>query len=227
MKAIFGDVPIGAVLLDMDGTLLDTEPVYAGAMLSALASLGYAVPEPMVRAMVGLPGAECIAMLKAHFGGAFDVKHFHGTYIVHRDERLLAGIPLKSGVLELLDHLTDLGLPSAVATSASRSNAEANLTRTGLRNRFEYVFTRDDVARGKPDPALFLRAAEAVGVPPAACLAVEDSHVGVRAAHAAGTVPIMVPDLLEATPEIAELCAAVLEDLHELRALLRPREVVA
>ncbi|MCW3474989.1 HAD family hydrolase [Limobrevibacterium gyesilva] len=212
--------PVEAVLLDMDGTLLDTEQVYVGAMFGALVELGFAVPDALASAMVGLPGKECMGLLQGHFGAAFRADAFHAAYVAQRTERLRDGIPLKPGVIELLDHLAAAGLPTAVATSSSRSNAETNLGRAGLLARFGAVVTRDDVVQGKPDPALFLKAAAALGRPPGRCVAVEDSHVGVRAAHAAGTMPVMVPDMLPPNEEMRRICVAIAGDLHEVRALL-------
>ncbi|GEO15378.1 hypothetical protein MAE02_30740 [Microvirga aerophila] len=85
---------------------------------------------------------------------------------------------------------------------------------------FQAVVTRDDVENGKPHPESFLTAAELLKVDPADCWALEDSHNGVRAAHAAGMATIMVPDLLEPTKEISSLCAAVLPSLHHVRQTL-------
>jgi beta-phosphoglucomutase-like phosphatase (HAD superfamily) len=81
------------------------------------------------------------------------------------------------------------------------------------------VVTRNDVTRGKPHPDLYLKAAENLGVAPEYCLALEDSHNGVRAAHAAGCLPIMVPDLLEATDEMRRLCISVASNLNDVRSL--------
>jgi HAD superfamily hydrolase (TIGR01509 family) len=213
--------PVRAVLLDMDGTLLDTETIYVGSMFAALAEMGFHLEERLIHAMIGLPGQECMALLKGAFGERFQYKEFQPVYVTHRTERMKAGIPVKPGVFELLDLIDAAGLKVAVATSSNRVGAETNLAASGLRARFAAVLTRDDVEVAKPHPALFLRAAEAVGEVASACLAVEDSHVGVRAAHAAGTMTVMVPDMLPPTDEIRALCLHVVEDMHAVGALLR------
>ena len=87
---------------------------------------------------------------------------------------------------------------------------------------FQAVVTRDDVANPKPHPEPYLTAAARLGVPPGDCLAIEDSHSGVRAAHAAGMQTVMVPDLVLPTDEIAALCAAVMESLHAVHAAVFP-----
>ena len=212
--------PVRAVLLDLDGTLLDTETIFVGSMLAALAEVGIVLPERVVHAMVGLPGKEVVALLTAELGPGFHYPSFQPVYAGHRDARLREGIPLKPGVLSLLDRATEAGLPLVVATSSARDGAREKLEGAGLFGRFAAVVTRDDVEAPKPHPALFLKAAEAAGYLPGACLAVEDSHVGVRAAHAAGTMTVMVPDMVPCTDEIRALCLHVVPDLHAVRDLL-------
>src|SRR5207302_1685493 len=119
---------------------------------------------------------------------------------------------VKPGAVELLDAAESARLPRAVATSSSRAKAMHHLRAAGIVDRFDAVVTRDDVVRGKPHPDLFLRAASALAIAPARCLALEDSYNGVRAAHAAGMPVIMVPDLLPATEEMRGLCHAILDD---------------
>jgi HAD superfamily hydrolase (TIGR01509 family) len=213
--------PIRAVLLDMDGTLLDTETIYVGSMFAALADMGLHLEQSLVHAMIGLPGQECMALLRDSFGERFQYKEFQPIYVAHRSQRMQGGIPLKPGTVELLDLIDAAGIRVAVATSSNRDNAHTNLANAGLLPRFAAVLTRDDVAAAKPHPALFLRAAAALGADPAVCLAVEDSHVGVRAAHAAGTMTVMVPDMLPPTDEIRALCLHVVPDLHAVAALFR------
>ena len=133
---------------------------------------------------------------------------------------LAEGVALKAGVLELLDHLDELGLPRAVATSSSRANAREHLGHNGVFERFAVIVAREDVERHKPNPDPFLKAAALMGIAPEACLALEDSHNGVRAAHAAGMMTVMVPDLLEPTDEMHEKCVAIAESLHRVLDLV-------
>ena len=133
------------------------------------------------------------------------------------------GVVVKAGVVELLDYLEVAGIPRAVATSSSHPTVRRQLGPNGLDRRFQAVIAAGDYARGKPNPDPFLAAAERLGVDPASCLALEDSHNGVRAAHAAGMMTIMVPDLLEATSEMRGLCVAVTDTLHGVRDLIAQR----
>jgi HAD superfamily hydrolase (TIGR01509 family) len=133
------------------------------------------------------------------------------------------GVALKAGVIELLDHLDALGLPRAVATSSSRDAVDAHLGHHGLLARFDAVIAREDVRRHKPNPDPFFAAALALGVDAEFCLALEDSHNGVRAAHAAGMMTIMVPDLLDPNEEMELKTIHIAESLHEVRQLLLAR----
>jgi HAD superfamily hydrolase (TIGR01509 family) len=162
-------------------------------------------------------------MLHARYGESFPLAEVSRAFIANRDEILGAGLPLKSGAVELLDALQAVECPMAIVTSSSQRTADAHLQLAGIRHRFETVLTRDDVLRGKPSPDLYLLAASRFGLPPDACVAVEDSNHGVTAAHAAGAITIMVPDMVTPTDESRARCAAVLPDLGDVLQMLRER----
>ena len=208
---------VSAVILDMDGTLHDTETVYHTALKQAVRAVGFAVTDAFCHSLIGVPGPESDAMLRDHLGPDFPFAVCDRLYEEHRDRAFITSVPLKAGAVELLEALGQHGLKVAVATSASRHAAGLHLSRSGLGAHLPVVVTRDDVARGKPHPDVFLRAAALLGVPPGECLAVEDSLHGIRAAHAAGMMPVMVPDLLVPTDEIRTMCAHIAIDLHEVR----------
>lgn len=212
--------PLGAVIFDMDGTLHDTEGVYHEALKDAVRDVGFAVTDAFCHSLIGIPGPESDAMLMAHLGPDFPFAEFDRRYEDMRNRALAAEVPLKAGALELLDALARSTLKVAVATSASRRAADLHLGLSGLRTRLPVVVTRDDVARGKPHPDAYLRAAELLDVRPEQCLAVEDSLNGIRAAHAAGMMPVIVPDLLAPTHEIRAMCVCIARDLHEVRLLI-------
>ena len=215
--------PPAAVILDMDGTLLDTELIYIRTFLETATTLGFPLPESFLHTLVGLPGGDFQARLRAHLGQDFPYAEHRRMYLARRTELLDEGIKIKPGALELLAHLEATSMPMAIATAATRVNAEDYLRRAGLRHRFEIVLTRDDVENSKPKPDLFLRAAAGIGIAPEHCVAVEDSHNGVRSAHAAGMMTVMVPDIVAATDEVRALCVAVVASLHDVRRLIGGR----
>ncbi|MGP9812264.1 HAD family hydrolase [Rhodopseudomonas sp. NSM] len=214
---------IEAVLLDMDGTLVDTERVYIESLTEVLTERGLPDALATCHSMIGLPGPECQALLVARYGEALPLAAINRAFAAKRDARFADGLPVKAGTLELLDTLRDARCRVAVVTSSSRKTADLHLTLAGIRARFDTIFTRDDVDRGKPAPDLYLLAAQRIGSAPQNCVAVEDSSVGVAAAFTAGAITLMVPDLLQPDQDTREKCAAVLPDLHAVLATLRQR----
>jgi HAD superfamily hydrolase (TIGR01509 family) len=215
------DEPVEAAIFDMDGTLIDSEAVYMAGMQDAARTLGLDLPISICHAMVGVPRHECNVLLQDHFGADFDLETFRGHYAASVQERLRERVPIKPGVVELLDFLADRALPLAIATSANRETAERNLRRAGLLDRFQAVSTRGDAERPKPAPDIYLEAARRLGVAPAHCVAFEDSSVGIIAAHAAGMRAVMIPDMLPPTEEARAKSLHIVEDLHEVLRRLK------
>jgi HAD superfamily hydrolase (TIGR01509 family) len=207
----------------MDGLLFDTERLYQEALVLAAAEGGHEVAQEVFNRTVGLPWVQSRATLLSHFGEAFPVDAFQEAWVRHFWVIAETRLELKPGALELLDALDQLGLPRAIATSSSRRTIERHLTAYDLSARFNEIVGHGDYEHGKPAPDPFLKAAERLGVEPRSCLALEDSHNGVRSAASAGMMTVMVPDLLEPTDEIRMLCTFVARDLHEVRrSLLDP-----
>jgi len=208
---------VEAVIFDMDGLLVDTEAWVRELMREASRRRGVELPDAVFLRMVGLPHAAGRAVAAEHFGPAFDIDAWDREIgeLARAQETL--SIAVKAGAVELLVALQALGIPRAVATSSGHAAVERQLGPSGLLSRFQAVVAHGDYARGKPFPDPFLLAARRLGVAPEHCLALEDSHNGVRAAHAAGMMTVMVPDLLEATEEMQALCVAVADTLHDVR----------
>ena len=211
---------VDAVVFDMDGLLVDTESMFRDVMMETSRRRGVHLPVEVFLRMVGLQHEASRAVAMAHFGDDFDYEPWIADAWALAHARTAVGVAVKEGVVELLDYLDAAEIPRAIATSSGHPSVNRTLGPAGLLERFQTIIAGGDYARGKPNPDPFLTAAARLGVDPVACLALEDSHNGVRAAHAAGMMTIMVPDLLEATEEMRSLCVAVSETLHEVRALL-------
>ncbi|HEY4266107.1 MAG TPA: HAD family phosphatase [Micropepsaceae bacterium] len=209
--------PLSAVIFDKDGLLLDTERIVREAMFASATDLGYRMDDTLFLSLIGHARDANDRQLQAHFGADFPLSDYREKCRLYFEDLCRSEVPVKPGARELLSFLKARGIPAAVATSTGRARSEENLMRTGLAKFIAALVTRDDVERPKPHPECFLKAANLLGVSPKQCLALEDSHHGIRAAHGAGMAAIMVPDLLEATPEIRILCAGVLPNLDAVR----------
>jgi HAD superfamily hydrolase (TIGR01509 family) len=212
---------VKAVVFDMDGLLVDTEVLYCDALAAEAGAMGYDLGMDVLKQMIGHSWAGSTTVLKAHFGEAFDTERLREGSIVRFYELAEGGIALKAGVREVLDVLVARDIPRAIATSSRRSEVEHHIGHHDLLDRFQVIVASGDYPRPKPNPDPYLIAAERLGVEPACCLALEDSHNGVRAAAAAGMMTIMVPDILDPTEEMHSLCIRIARDLHEVREMLQ------
>jgi len=214
--------PFQAVIFDMDGTILDTESVFRTIVFEVCAELGFEMTDAVHMGMVGSSHETTNKLLVDTYGMAFPYTLFDERCRFIMGERSHGGVPVKRGAREFLAELHDRKIPMAIATSSRQPHAHKHLGAAGLLDLFDTVVTRDDVINPKPHPEPYLTAARRLGVDPLACLALEDSHTGVRAAHAAGMQTIMVPDLVHPSEEIRELGIAILESLDHVRLLAFP-----
>lgn len=210
-----------AIIFDMDGLLFDTEALYLEASKLAAKEQGYIVSSQILAGTIGLTWNESKILLLEHFGADFAVDEFVTVWLTHFDAIAATRLSLKPGVVELLDLLDALEIPRAIATSSAHQAVQHHLTAHNLHGRFHEIIGFGDYVASKPAPDPFLKAAERLGVEPRLCLALEDSHNGVRSASSAGMITVMVPDLVEPTDEIRGLCAFVVPDLHVVRHMIR------
>lgn len=211
-----------AVIFDMDGLMIDSERVSIGCWSQAALELQVTLPEGFFLHMVGLGERDCQLLLQRHVDGAERIDALFARCHQLYEERTQAGLPLRPGIIELLDLLQAHGVPRAVATSTRQPRANRKLAASGLLSYFDAVVTSSDVQHPKPAPDIYLLAAQRLGQDPARCLALEDSPAGTRAALAAGMTVIQVPDLVHPDPAQRALGHRIVDSLHDARALLVP-----
>lgn len=219
---------IRGVLFDMDGVLFDTERLSIGIYRQVTAEMGFALPDALVQTVAGGNAAATQAAIKKALGPQLDYERLDSE--VHRRMRQALdenGVPVKPGARELLSFLAAENIPAAVASSTRHATVQRMLAQTGFAKFFAALVGGDCVPRSKPAPDIFLAAAAALNLPAGACLALEDSPNGVRAAAAAGCVTVMVPDLIAPTPDLTALCTDVLPNLHQIIAFLQARRGAA
>ncbi len=217
---------IEAVIFDMDGLMLDTEPISQLAWQIAGRELGFAIPPSLSLQAIGRNSKGIKTLFRAKLEETFPIDLFLERANIHYCEMLREKpAPVKPGVFEMLDYLEVEGIPSGVGTSTRRTLAEHKLDSTGLAERFEFVVAGDEVENGKPAPDIFLRVAELLQTEPEKCLVLEDSEMGVRAAIAAGMTVFMIPDLIVPTPEIERMAHGIFESLSVLVEEMRNGKV--
>lgn len=178
-------MPHDLIIYDCDGTLIDTETIYAEVNLNAYHAIGLThwTMDSYVDAMVGIPVTAGRKILESDYGGPLPADFEHNIEREVR-KRFLAELKALPGVRDAVGGVDG---PRCVASSTSLVPLKRNLTTAGLIDLFDpHVFSASQVSRGKPHPDVFLFAAETMGVKPERCLVIEDSVPGVLAARAAG-----------------------------------------
>lgn len=210
-----------AAIFDMDGLLFDTESIARWAWKQALKNHGYIMSDNLYMEVVGRDLSWRKKLLKKVYGETLPFESVTIERIAIGDEReLREGLPMKPGVLDLLQKLSGLGIIIGLATGTGRTRAIRRLTNAGINQYFTTIVTSEDVAEGKPAPDIFLEVSHRMNIPPAECMVFEDSCVGVKAAFAAGMCPIMVPDIEQPSPEISSLAYRVFNSLEQVQKLL-------
>jgi HAD superfamily hydrolase (TIGR01509 family) len=210
-----------AVIFDLDGLVLDTEPTYRLAWERAAQEMGFALDDAFFAGLSGCQGSDVEAALLARVGSDFALPEFRRRSGEHwRSHVESHGIAVKAGAGRLLEHLRQSGLPFSLATNSRRQYAERCLHLAGLAGAFPLMVARDDVARGKPAPDVYLETARRLGLAPAACLVLEDSLPGLTAAYQAGMAPVLVTDCAATAQAGAALAWRILESLEDVPAML-------
>ena len=210
---------IRAVVFDMDGVLVDSEPFGFEAMRRVMARYGLPYGEAENAEFLGRTTLDSCRILKTRHRLPESEETLADWYVEGMLEQIASGPIPMAGVPEVLRGVRAAGYQLALASSAEPRVIDANLDALGLRPLFEAVVSGTQVARGKPAPDVFLAAAERLGVPPAACLVVEDSRNGLLAAKAAGMRCAVVPCAHTRHQEFGEADHRIAA-LSELLALL-------
>ena len=210
---------VRGVILDLDGTLLDSMPLWHEIDLQFLSENGIEPPENISE----IVGKMSITEWAEYFIREFSMP-YTPEYVIRRIEGMAEtayreSIPLKPHVSAFLDALDAAGLPYGIATATYRNSADAALRRLGLLDRMQFVLTGEDVQEGKTSPEIYLFAAERLGTAPEETLVVEDALHCVRTASAAGFLTAGVYDaavLPEEWEEMRRICTVTGTDLMKL-----------
>ncbi|MCI6859086.1 MAG: HAD family phosphatase [Eubacterium sp.] len=199
------------VIFDMDGLLFDTERLYRESWKNTAIAFGR-VPDPMFpQAVCGTSGEMMLELIRQYYPGV-DAIEFKAACVDPIEHYLKTSTPEKPGIHEMISYLKENGVKIAIASSSNKNTIIQNLKNTKLINYFDIVVSGEDVHFGKPNPEIFLLAAEKMGLDPKECYVFEDGFNGIRAGAAAGCATVMIPDLNPPTKEIEELCGGRIFD---------------
>lgn len=210
-----------AVVFDMDGVLFDTEIICLQAWKMVGEEYHIEDIERTAIGCIGLNLTDTKAFFQKKYGADIDFEFYKAECSKHISEIIdREGLPLKPGVKEILAFLKQKSCRIALASSTAKSGVLKHINRAGISEFFEVVVGGDMVEHSKPRPDIYLMACSKLGVEPCEAIAIEDSPNGLRSAHAAGMMPIMVPDLIAPTAEIEKLLYARCDSLLEARDFL-------
>jgi HAD superfamily hydrolase (TIGR01509 family) len=207
---------VEAVVFDMDGVLIDSEPVWERVRRGFVAEHGGHWAADAQDRMMGMSTGEWSAYLSADLGTGLPPQRVAEQVVAAMTAQYQAHLPLLPGAVDAVRALA-ARWPLAVASSAPRTLIDAVLDASGLRPAFAAAVSSEEVPRGKPAPDVYLEATARLGIAPAACAAVEDSSNGLRSAAAAGLAVIAVPrPEYPPAAEALDLARLVLDSLTEL-----------
>ncbi len=205
-----------AILFDMDGVLVDSEPLFLSAINRLLVQEGV---EPVSvqeneEFLIGTTIGETWRQLKVRRPLPLPAEEYINRYDDIVRQVMQEELEPQPGVRELIQACKERGLPKAVASSSLHMWVDLKLSAIGLTGAFDAVLGGDDVTRGKPEPDIYIKAAESLGVPPEECIAIEDSPIGIAAAVASGAYTICVRTEYTRNLDVS-LAHTILETLEE------------
>ena len=211
---------IKSIIFDMDGVIFDTELVYLEIWSKVFEKYGYKLQKEVYAEVLGTGRENVKKVFLNNYGNELPIDKMYREKDEDLEKAVDKGIPLKQGAYEILSYLKNNNYKIALATSASKERALKQLRYADIEKFFDVIISRDDVKETKPNPEIFLKAAEKLNVLPSECIVIEDSSAGIRAAFNARMIAIHVVDLKEADEDILNHCYNSYKNLNEIQKVL-------
>lgn len=213
---------IRAVIFDMDGLMIDSERVTYECFRKYYKSINRDMTEEFYKTLLGQTVEVCRGKVLKKYGNDFpyedSVKQSHKMLA----ERFLAeGVPVKKGLIELLEFLKKNNYKTIVATSSERRRVDKILDMAGITQYFDDSICGDEVKNGKPNPEVFLKACEKLSVRADEALVLEDSEAGIQAAFSGGIKVICVPDMKYPEEKYKKMTTSICDDLSDVMTYIK------
>ena len=214
---------IEAVVFDMDGLMFDTEKLWLDSVIKTNEVYGYKVPAEVVIECMGRRKDFINQRFKEVMGQDFDTDEFRRLNKIFATEDVKEnGLKIKKGLIELLEFLKSKNIKIALASSSKIDKIKQRFQEANLSmDYFEYIIGGDMVTNPKPDPMIYIKSCEVLGVKPENAIALEDSEYGIISAYKAGMKPILIPDIKCPSDEVVELAYKKLDDLSQVIDVLK------
>lgn len=209
---------IKAVIFDMDGLMIDSERVTFEGYQHIMSKMGKTITEDFYITLLGKPIKGIFQRFYDVYGNDFPIESVITDVHRYMAERFeTEGVPLKTGLVELLKYCREKGYRTIVATSSNRNRVDTILKSADIEQYFDDSICGDEVTKGKPDPEVFLKSCMKLGVNTDEAVVLEDSEAGIQASYAAGIKVICVPDMKQPEPEYAQKTFMIVTDLNKVK----------
>lgn len=209
---------IKAIIFDMDGLMIDSERVTFEGYQEILKKMNLTMTEEFYITLLGKPVKGIYQRFYDVYGQDFPIESVIKDVHQYMAERFKnEGVPLKKGLLSLLTYLKDHDYKTIVATSSNRDRVDDILRSADIEKYFDDSICGDEVTKGKPNPEVFLKSCQKLGVKPDEAIVIEDSEAGIQASAAADIKVICIPDMKYPEEEFAKKTYKIFKDLDEVK----------
>lgn len=217
----FQDKMIKAVIFDLDGVIIDSEPIAYGILRDLVKPYGCDIPmDDYTTNYLGRTIARAMTTIRETFGIPLSEDELMALYLKKEKECISDGVPLKPGAKELISELKNNNIKMIVASSSLRERAEGILSSHNLLKFFDDLVFGYEVPKGKPSPDIFLKACEKLGVATEDAIVIEDSEAGIQASYSAGIKVICIPDMKAPSKEYKEKATYIVNSLYDVKGIL-------
>lgn len=213
---------IKAIIFDMDGLMIDSERVTFECYQERLKDMNLTMDEEFYKTLLGKPIKGIYQRFYDVYGNDFPIEN-----VIQDVHQLMAerfeteGVPIKKGLVELLHYLKDNNYKTIVATSSNRDRVDKILAQAKITEFFDDSICGDEVTKGKPNPEVFLKSCQKLGVNVDEAIVLEDSEAGIQASYDANIKVICIPDMKYPKKQYEEKTFKILKDLTEVTAYLK------